>query len=477
MNTAASVLRSIENISPFRRSPESRTAIATTVRGEMPSWLRGELVRTCPAVFEATGWRAQHWFDGLGMIYAFQVGGSSVTFRSRLLDCETAQDALKGKASLGTFGTPLARTLWRRILEPVPRITDNTNVNILRMGDDLVAMTESDRQFVIDDTTLAPLGNVTYAGDRLGSAIMSAHPHFDFDRGRVVNVATKIGASGAISIYEHEPTARRRDVVGSWRTSRVPYIHSFGLTPAHAVLVAHPFTVKPIDMLWSNRGYIEHFDWRPQEGTRLIVMDRTTGATREHLTDPLFVFHTVNAFERDGATVLDLLAYSNPDIVSDLQVDRMAEQLPDLRPSLLRISMRPGWERATVERLSESGFEFPSTNYKRVNGRDYRFAWGASDGPQAGGGYASSIVKVDVRTGASTSFADDVHVFGEPVFVARPQGSDEDDGVLVTVGSRKDTDTSVLAIIDAKTMAFVASAEVPHAIPLGFHGSFVRKSA
>ena len=29
--------------------------------------------------------------------------------------------------------------------------------------------------------------------------------------------------------------------------------------------------------------------------------------------------------------------------------------------------------------------------------------------------------------------------------------------------------------IDAKTMEFVAGAEVPSAIPLGFHGSFVRR--
>jgi carotenoid cleavage dioxygenase-like enzyme len=135
--------------------------------------------------------------------------------------------------------------------------------------------------------------------------------------------------------------------------------------------------------------------------------------------------------------------------------------------------MRPGQERATVEKLSDRGFEFPATNYERVNGSAHRFVWGASDGPQATGAFASEIVKVDVRTGASTSFADGEHVFGEPLFVARPQGREEDDGVLVTVGSTKNAETSVLAVIDAKTMELVASAEVPSAIPLGFHGSFL----
>ncbi len=475
MSAAVSLRPSLESLIPFRRSPEARTAIEAKVTGDIPSWLRGEVVRTCPAVFETAEWRAQHWFDGLGMIYAFRISDSAVDFRSHLLDSETTRDASAGKANMAAFGTPASRSLLRRLFEPVPRITDNTNVNILRLGDDLVAMTESDTQLQIDAATLAAVRSVGYENDALGKAIMSAHPHFDFERGRVVNVATKIGAGVTISIYEHAPAARRREVVGSWHTDRIPYIHAFGLTPANAILIAHPFTASPLRLLWSDKGYIDHFAWQPSDGTRLVVMDRSTGATREHVTDAFFVFHTVNAFERGGTTVLDVLAYASADIVSSLRVDRLLEQLPDLRPSLLRITMRPGVERATVEKLSDQGFEFPTTSYKRVNGRDYRFAWGAADGPQQGGGYSSAVVKIDLENGSAKSFSDSRHVFGEPIFVARPGGSGEDDGVLVTVGSSKDADTSVLTVLDAKTMDFVASAEVPRAIPLGFHGSFMRK--
>ena len=433
-------------------------------------------MRTCPAVFETKGWLAQHWFDGLGMMYAFRIGDSGVDFRSRLLDSETARDAWRGKSNRGSFGTSMSRPLLQRIFEPVPRISDNTNVNVVRLGQDLVAMTEGDTQLVIDDDTLAAVRPVAYANDRLGGAIMTAHPHFDFERGKVVNVATGFGANGVISIYEHEPTARQREVVGSWRTKRVPYVHTFGLTAQHAILVAHPFAVTPVKMLWSSKGYIDHFDWHPEEGTRLVVVDRSSGEAREHVTEAFFIFHTVNAFERADATVLDLLAYPNADIVRSLRTDRMAAELPDLRPSLLRIVMRPGVERATVEKLSDVGFEFPSTNYKRVSGRPYRFAYGASDGYQAGRAWSSAVVKVDTETGASKSFSDGVHVFGEPLFVSRPQGESEDDGVLLSVGSANDAEMSMLAVIDAKTMSLVASAGVPSSIPLGFHGSFVRRN-
>lgn len=464
---------SIETRAPFRRSRDDGCPVAAQVHGVIPDWLRGEVVRTCPAVFDTAGWHAAHWFDGLGMLYAFRIDGAGIAMRARRLDSEAARDAWQGKARLGTFGTPTARPLWQRIVAPVPRMTDNNNVNIVRMGTELVAMTEGNRQAVIDETTLAPIGPVAYAHDTLDGAIMTAHPHLDVARGRVVNVATGFGAMGTISLFEHAPGARRRDVIGAWRTMRVPYIHTFGLTPRHAILVAHPLAVKTTRMLWSSKGYIDHFDWHPQEGTHLVVIDRASGAVREHVTDPFFTFHTVNAFERGNETVLDLLAYPDADIVAALRVGRMLAKLPDLRAQLVRIVMRPGVERAVMEQVGEVGFEFPSINYRHVSGQPYRYAYGAVNRPESDHVYASAVVKTDLQTGGAASFSDGAVVFGEPLFVARPGGSAEDDGVLLTVGSAQDAEAATLAIIDAQTMALVASATVPRAIPLGFHGSFV----
>lgn len=465
----------LESIAPFRRSPDIDEPLEATVDGKVPAWLQGDLLRTCPAVFAQGGWQARHWFDGLGQIYAFRIGGSTVRFQSRLLDSEAAREIAAGRAQLSSFGTPTGRTPWQRLLQPVQRSTDNTNVNIVQMGDDLVALTEGARQLRIDATSLRSLGARQYERDGLGGTLMSAHPHRDFARRQVVNLATTFGAAGGVvSVYEHEDRQRVRRVVGSWRTDRVPYLHSFGLTPRHALLLAHPFVVRPRDMLWSNRGYIDHFKWRPQDGTRLIRMDRASGAVAEHEAEAMFVFHTVNAFERGDETVLDALAYPDAAIMEDLRVARMAQRLPDLRPRLVRITMRHGRSRAEVQTLGDAGFEFPSIHYRRCSGSDYRYGWGASDGPQAGGGYASSIVKVDVADGRSLAFSGGERIYGEPVFVARPGATDEDDGVLLAVGCSQRRQGSALAILDARTMDLLATADVPAAIPLGFHGSFFR---
>ncbi|MGZ3455920.1 MAG: carotenoid oxygenase family protein [Polyangiales bacterium] len=464
---------SLEQRAPFRRPPDSLASAPAKVTGKLPDWLKGSLLRTAPAIFERNGWRAEHWFDGLGMLYAFRIeSGGAVSFRKAILDSEHARDAEAGRARQTSFGSPLFRSFFRRLFEPVAPATDNANVNVVRLGDQLVAMTESERQLVIDPESFAVKGEVAYE-DNLPSAFMTAHPHMDFERGTAVNLSTSIGASNAIMLYDHAPSSRTRRLVARWATRRIPMVHSFGLTPAHAILIAHPYTANPLGFLWSNQGYVDHFRWSPEDGTRLVVLDRETGATREHLTDAFFCFHTVNAFEDGAATVLDLLAYDSPEVIEQTRVGRMRDTLPDLRAKLVRIRMEPGVERASIETLSDVGFEFPSIAYKRTNGKPYRFCYGACDGPE-GARYASSIVKIDVETGKSRSFVEGDSVFGEPIFVARPGGTGEDDGVLVAVGSSSSTDRSALVVLDAQSLEPVAHAEVPFSIPLGFHGSFLR---
>jgi carotenoid cleavage dioxygenase len=62
---------------------------------------------------------------------------------------------------------------------------------------------------------------------------------------------------------------------------------------------------------------------------------------------------------------------------------------------------------------------------------------------------------------------------GEFVFHPSPDGSAEDDGVLMGYVHDRATDRSELAILDAQTMQNVASIKLPHRVPSGFHGNWV----
>jgi len=456
---------------PFRgRADEGPVALDATVRGKVPAWLRGDLVRVTPAVFDRAGWRAHHWFDGLGALFSFRIDGSGVHFRQRLMETEVEKSARTGHAPRTSFGSPADRPLWSRAFSPAPTVTDNANVNVVSLGDERVALTESPYQWSFDPDTLQLRRLVDY-GDRLGELAMLAHPHFDFARDRVVSAAPEFGAASGIVLYEHAPASRTRTPIGRVKVRRVPYLHAFGLTPRHAILVGHPFDVSSLQFLWSSRGFIDHFAWRPGEGTRLWLVDRATGAVREHTAAAGFAFHVVNAFEQGGDTAIDVALFPDSTIVGALRTDALLRDgFPELAPSIVRWRLTPGREPAAVETLLGEGFDFPTIAYRLRSGQRHTLAWGARI---SSGARRSQIVRLDEQ-GRTLVYSEPGVVLGEPVLVTAPSATREDDAVLLTVGAAMEGDRSVLVVLDAATLEPLAHAEVPLPIPLGFHGSFFR---
>ncbi|MDX2091430.1 MAG: carotenoid oxygenase family protein [Kofleriaceae bacterium] len=447
---------------------------AAVVHGAFPDWLQGDLVRTAPAMYRQGGWAAQHWFDALGMFYAFSITGrTSVAFKQRINAGDYNRAALEGRTPFASFGTPNQRGVLRQIIQPIPISTDNANVNIVPMGDELVAMTETDRQLAIAFDTLETLGHVHYDDDLPSGMWMTAHPLLDVDRDLVVNVGTVAGPRPELVFYAHPPTSRRRRAFGRVRVSRIPYVHAFGLSPRKAALIAHPLDVNPLKFVWSNR-FIEHYEWRPHAGTTIHLVDRWSGDVAQFETDTMFVFHVINTYDEPGATVLDVLAYPDGTILTEqMRTERLAERLPDLRPRPTRIRLSHADGRAAVTPLADVGFEFPTISYRRHAGRPYSVTWGASNQPIAGGA-TSQIVRTDVTTGHQQFFSDGAFVFGEPVFVATPAGTAEDQGVLLSVGTDARARTTKLVALRADDLDLVAEATLEVPVPLGFHGSFVR---
>ncbi|HET9931939.1 MAG TPA: carotenoid oxygenase family protein [Polyangiaceae bacterium] len=434
--------------------------------GTLPPWLNGRLLRTAPALFNAGTFHAKHWFDGIGMLYGFRFRGGKATFAQRLLECEAAAEAHRGRLPRATFASPNQRSFWRRIFEPIPEVTDNANVNVLRQGDEWVALTESPYQLRVSDAELSVRGRVVYDDALPKNMGMTAHPHFDFARNVAVNLGTVLGRKGELIAFEQAQGSATRREIGRYVANELPYQHSFGITAASVVIVGHPWLVRPTSLLWSNRGFAEHFRWKPELGTRFIVLDRGGGATREFSAEALFTFHTVNTYPDGDDLVLDLLAYPDPSIVQNLKVENMLDGIVGLRPRLCRAHLGANG-RARLETLSELGFEFPSINYRRVSGVRHRFVWGAT-----ARGDGRDIVGIDCESGVVRHFGVPGFVFGEPIFVAAPGARAEDEGVLLAVGSNGES--SKLAVLDAHSLEPEALLHLDLPIPLGFHGSFSR---
>jgi carotenoid cleavage dioxygenase-like enzyme len=83
-----------------------------------------------------------------------------------------------------------------------------------------------------------------------------------------------------------------------------------------------------------------------------------------------------------------------------------------------------------------------------------------------------AIVKLDARAGAAIRWSAPNCFPAEPIFVPKPGGLDEDDGVLLTVVLDVAHERSFLAVLDARDLRERARATLPWPLPLAFHGEF-----
>lgn len=463
--------RPLEETRPFRTSHKRVAPTAARVEGQLPVWLRGELVRVCPSIFELPGWRASHWFDALGLLYSFKFTGEGVSFRCRPLESEAARRALQGEQPYATFDTRIQRSLWQKLKQPAAQATDNANVNVVRYGSDWVALTETPFPLIIDPADLSVKAQVSFADRYPKRSIMIAHPQYDFARAKVVNLLIYLGPLSYVAFYEHDGPSRVRKELARLYFQRLPYVHSFGMTDHHLILVSHPHRMLPASLLWSNKGFIEAFEWQPESGTEIHVFDRRSARWQKYEADPFFVFHIAHAHEEGGEIILDLAAHDSAQFISEYRVENLKRQLPEIRSRLRRLRLKKGQGRAQLETLSESRFEFPSVSYRRQQGRPARWIWGAapgSDGPR----YLSPLLSVDLQKGETLRYLEEDVVFGEPIFVGRPGSDSEADGVILAVGSHMKKDLTICVVLDAKSFAPEARVEIDCAVPLGFHGSF-----
>jgi carotenoid cleavage dioxygenase-like enzyme len=441
------------------------------VRGELPRWLSGSLLRTGPAKFEVGEQRMRHWFDGLAMLHRFSFAEGRVQYASRFLEGRAYRAAREqGRIAFGEFATDPCRSLFRRVqtLFSTAGLSDNGNVNVTRLGERFIALTETPIPVEFDPHTLATVG----VGYRPPGQLSTAHPHLNREDGGMLNYAAKLGAVSSYRFFALPPSGGKPRVIGSLPVREPAYMHSFGVTERWLVLVEFPFVVNPLALALAGRPYIENYRWKPARGTRFTLVDRKTGkATKGFEAEACFAFHHVNAFERDGEVVVDLCSYADPSVIEDLYLERLRAGKPVAQAELTRFTLSLDRRSVDREHLVDESLELPRINYGRCNERPYRYVWGNAAGT---GGWIERIVKADTVDRTTLDWSEPGCYPGEPVFVARPGAESEDDGVLLSVVLDADRGSSCLLVLDAAQLSELARAEVERPIPFGFHGQFAR---
>lgn len=441
------------------------------VSGQLPDWLRGRLLLNGPALWELPQGAYRHWFDGLAMLHAIRFEAGGVHYRSRFLQSQDYLESIAaGRPAMAGFATDDAPGLWRRIRAIfAPQVTDNAAVVMSRVGDRWVATTEAPVLVGFDPQTLDTTGALRL-DDKLTLHLMSAHGITDA-RGDYWNVGVQFGPSCTYRLFRLRAGTTRRELVGSVKTKASGYLHAFAMSARHAIVWETAMRAQPLGFVFTGRAYIRNFEWRPRSGSMLHAISLDDGKVASWSLPSMMCFHAVQAFERDDERVVDLAIYDDDRVFDDLMLGARRRGAPVAAvPRLVRCRLQPGRPDAVLEPLGD-GLELPQVHPDCWARREAHVAWGAGFNAGAGGPFDRTL-RVDLDSGARREWKRGDAVQLEPLFVPRPGGQAEDDGVLL-VPTLADGDAgSVVAVLDPASLECRATLALPQVVPFGFHAAY-----
>ncbi|MGY2009563.1 carotenoid oxygenase family protein [Nocardia gipuzkoensis] len=421
---------------------EEFTVEPTEVIGEIPADLNGVFVRNGPN--PRTGW-SPHYFAGDGMVHAVALAdGRARWYRNRYVRTPLYDNPGRSRFELGF--DPATATMDYRVT------TANTHV-IVHAGR-LLALEEGGFPYHLT-AELETVGPFTFDGAL--RTPMTAHPKICPESGELLFFGYQLRPP-YLTYHRASPTGELLQTQPI-DIPRATMMHDFAVTRHHVV-----FMDLPVVFDRANPG------WRWDDGhhARFGVMARTGGPVRWFEIEPCYVWHTLNAFEADGA--ITLTGTRVPELWRT-GTDDISGELPRLHQ--WRLQLAEGT--VTEQQVDDAVVEYPRVADTAVGNR-HRFGYLTSFSLEAEP-HHSSIYRYDFADSASrrTHRLPEGHTCGEAVFVPRHRATDEDDGYLMSFAHNRIRGNGYLLILDAADLDSppIAEVQLPVRIPTGFHGSWI----
>ena len=462
----------------FQSQLEEIANLDLKLEGTIPDWLNGSYIVNGPGQIEFNAAKYDHWFDGLAMLKKFEIKNGKIRYSNRFLRSrDYIRNNAKDTISYSTFGTNSSSKpfyFWEKLLALTGKtLSDNASITVHQFGEDAVAMTELPKIIIFDPNDLSTLGYYDFA-NRLQMTLSTAHPHFDFKRNKIYNLAVNLGFPSFYIFYEINPKTKRRQVVAKIPTLSVSYVHSFAQTEDYLILSELSMRINPLKLLFTAKPASHTIDFDAKNPIKFHIIDKNTGeVVKVFESKPAFGFHFANAYQDGNEIILDLVTGENPEILKDLTFDKINNPSYFSGKTVTSferfyLSLADGVVKSAI--LFPESFEFPIINYTHNSGKKYRYAFGTSQKDLLRVG----LIKVDLDTQSLKKWSFDDLYAGEPFFVLGPNSETEDDGVILSIVLDGVKKQSFLLVLDAKTFQEIARAYVPHIIPFSFHGQFFK---
>ena len=459
-------------LAAFRSATRPAFAGPAALTGRWPEALSGTLYRNGPARHDIAGYRYRHWFDGDGMLQAWQLSTAGVSHRARMIETYKYKAELAaGRALYPGFGSVPP--------DPAPvsgsDVVNVANISVLPHHGKLLALWEAGSPWEMNAEDLSTTGIHSFHEDTDGVPF-SAHPRIEPD-GTLWNFGYVSGA-GLIALWHIDATGQLVKA-GTVKVDPMTMPHDFVVTARHIVLLLPPLHYRPAE---SFRSFMEAHVWEPSLPTRVLVVDKNDFSKVQWLELPAqWVFHFGNAWE-DAQGIIHFDGARAPDPMAMIATfrDVMRGIRTPSSPSLhhrYRIDTVRG--RVTETAMFEPTFntEFPSIDPRVSTVRNHRLVMLSSDDSAPASHPMLCAVSVfDDRDDRRVSYRyPDHQIPEEHLFVPAPGSAPETRGWIVGSALDVKQDRTLLNVfaVDALDAGPIATATLPYALPLGLHGKFV----
>ncbi|KAI4875518.1 hypothetical protein NFI96_009699 [Prochilodus magdalenae] len=488
----------LQCIAPLVRTvEETPEPIPATVKGTIPTWIQGSLLRNGPGKFEFGNQHYNHWFDGMALMHRFQIMDGQVSYRSRFLRSDSyKQNSERDRIMVSEFGTvgfpDPCKNIFQRFLSRFEiKPTDNASVNFVNFKGDYYASTETNFMHKVDLETL--------------ESKQKARASYNIIRVPPSKETPDDTLKGAKVLCSITPTDK----------TRPSYYHSFAMSENYVVFIEQSIKMDLLKIATSKlrgKNISDGIYWDPNQETVFHLINKRTGEVSpvKYHTKALSNFHQINAFEEGNFLMVDMCCADDGQAINNFLIQNLrksGEALDKVYNSLARsfprrfvlplnitnetpldqnLNTRPNSSATAVCHSKDKvfctfedlhgddlwdygGLEFPHIHYSKFNTKPYRYFYGCGFRHLVG----DSLIKIDLEDKKLKVWDQPGFYPSEPVFVPSPDAKEEDDGVILSVILTPTMDKSTfLLVLDAKTFKELGRAEVPVNIPYGFHGIF-----
>ncbi len=446
--------------------------------GQVPTWLKGALLRNGPGKFSLGKEHYLHWFDGLAMLHRFHFEAGNVHYSNRFITTRAYTEGLeKQKIVYPTFATVPNYSFAQSIIQwfKKPASGQNPGVSVTRLGGEYLALTESTAIVKFNDQTLNTEEVIEFE-DKVSGEMTTAHPHYDFNNKSLINFNIKLGRQSEYVYFRSRNNIRERELIGRIPVGLPSYTHSFAVSERYIIHVDFPLVAHPLRIRFGNVPYIQCYQWKPERGTRFSVLEKSSGnVIKQYQTDACFAFHHINAYDLGDDIVVDMAAKPDASVIEDLYLEhlRTCNGRPVREPSCLQRFILPlNSNEVRQETVSEEYLEMPTIHYRAHNARKYRYVYGIGSYKDWHDDFENQLIKIDVTTGNHLIWYEEDCYPWEPVFAPNPSSTDEDNGAILSTVLDSKKDQCFLLILAADNFSELARISLPHIIPLGFHAQF-----